>query len=562
MKLDSLKIWINDDLIRDIQFNEGLSIITNKKGVGRTGNSVGKSTLSRIVDYLFLGAIDPIYIDEEFSKPNEKIESLFNESNVLAALSFIGINNSMHLIERNLCIDSSKCLFFFDENIVDRKEYETILQNQFFSITTRRPSIRSLVPKFIRNESHRMLNTTKFLDKHQGAKDYSELFIYLFGFQETNLLTEKRDAVNLQKRRKKYSESLNALVKEQKPKELISKYKTDIKLLEKQFLQFEYSPEYNDPITYLNKLQDRENQYTEYIFQTDRKLSNILNTIEMLSNEGGNYLSKELTAIYKYAGISIESGIRDFEEVLSFHDNLVAQKRQYLSIDLPTLQEQKKNYELELRSIQSEKIKVFAKMRSKEHIEKITERLKSLGELKVSLGKIEGIIDQQEKAKADYSRANQDLQDILNRIENEFTSVLKFEEQFNEELKWITDLVHAEEYTFNLNFNKEDGSCDLEIKNSSPNPEGGKKKAEVIAFDFAYIYAVNKIGINRPNFVFHDSIEDIDQKQINTLFQLARKLPGQQIVSFLSENLSDEMYKEYLKDTVLLLSDDDMFFKI
>jgi len=562
MRLNSLSIRVNEVPIRVISFKDGLSIITNKKGVGRSGNSVGKSTLSRIIDYLFLGSIDPIYIDEEFSKPNETIESLFKNSIVEAELIFIGLDNVLHQISRNLCINNADCKYYFDGEKINKKEYEVKLQSVFFAITTRRPSIRFLAPKFIRNESHRMLNTTKFLDEHQSSKDYSELFIYLFGFQNTNLLTEKRDAANLIKKRDRNKTSINAIIREQKPQSLIQSYKTEIKELEEQFLKFDYSPEYNDPISYLNELQENENRLTERILSIDRKISNIIDTTKILTDEGVNYLSNELKEIYEFAGVSIESGIREYEEVILFHKNLVGKKKNYLTINLPSLEKIKDIYLSKLNVIQENKVKVFSNLRSKEHIQRITENLKTLGELKESLGKIEGVFDQQVKANLDSNIAHESLTSILKQIEPEFSNVILFESEFNKEFKRITSLVHGEEYSFNLNFDMVNGNCNLEVINNSPNPEGGKKKAEVIAFDLSYIYTVFETKSKRPNFVFHDSIEDIDQKQVDVLFELARKLHGQQIVSMLSENLSEEMYKKYYEDIVLFLSDDDMFFKV
>ncbi len=313
MKLNSLTILINKTPVRTVTFKDGLNIVTNKKGVGRSGNSVGKSTLSRVIDFLFLGSIEPIYTDEEFKKPNKKIKLLLQDNDVEAELSFIGIDNKLHQIARNLDINTDCFKYFVDGLEKDKKEYEKQLQFLFFNILTRRPSVRSLAPKFIRNDGHRMLNTTKFLDKHSGNKDYSELFLYLFGFENTNLLTEKRDATNLINRRKRNSTSLNAIVREQKPSKLVDELKEKIKSLEDQFLKFDYSPEFDDPIKYLTQLQKNEDLLSDNLMKIERKIFNIQNTIQMLSNQGGNHLTKELKEIYEFAGVSIESGTRKYE---------------------------------------------------------------------------------------------------------------------------------------------------------------------------------------------------------------------------------------------------------
>ena len=60
MKLIKLEIEINGKIVREIKFRDNLNIITNKKNVNTAGNSVGKSTLGRVLDYLFDGSISPI----------------------------------------------------------------------------------------------------------------------------------------------------------------------------------------------------------------------------------------------------------------------------------------------------------------------------------------------------------------------------------------------------------------------------------------------------------------------------------------------------------------------
>ncbi|EOX4298520.1 hypothetical protein ACPF4X_001350 [Vibrio cholerae] len=561
MKLDSLEIRINNEVKRFVKFESGLNLITNKPNSGRTGNSVGKSTLSRVVDFLMLGSIDNIYIDEEFKRPNLEIEALFKNSFVTASLSFFDYSKEINKISRNLCIDEkSESKFWINGEVVEENVYELFIQDKIFNISTRRPSVRAVAPKFIRNDSHRMLSTTKFLDKRQGLKDYSELFLYLFGFNNTSLLTDKRDATNLVNRRKRNSTSINALVKEQNPKADIKKYKADAKELENSLLTFEYSSEYSNPIERLSELQVKEDRYTEELLSIHRKVDNINHTVELLSKDKEGYLINELKAIYSFSGIAIDGALRELEDVILFHRNLVEKKKHFLTIDLPKLNEESEGLQAELSSIKKDKLQVFSDLRSKESLDNVTKNLKRLGELKVELGKLEGLMEQQSKAKSDQTEAEGQLQKILEAISKEIDNVYEFEKKFNTHLRSLTKSLHDEEYSIDIDFNKDTGTCSIKLNNSATNPEGGKKKAEVIAFDFAYIHAINKLKLNRPKFIFHDSIEDIDKKQIEDIFKEANKLPGQQILSMLSDKISEETYKNISKNIILSLDEDEKFF--
>ncbi|EBS8514169.1 TPA: DUF2326 domain-containing protein, partial [Salmonella enterica subsp. enterica serovar Typhimurium] len=64
MRLNKLIILKNNTLVREVPFKDGLNLIINKRTSGKdSGNSVGKSTLSRVLDYLFMSSGHDIYHD-------------------------------------------------------------------------------------------------------------------------------------------------------------------------------------------------------------------------------------------------------------------------------------------------------------------------------------------------------------------------------------------------------------------------------------------------------------------------------------------------------------------
>lgn len=561
MKLNRLTITENGSQCRTVKFEDGLNLITNDKDIGRTGNSVGKSTLSRVIDFMLLGSIEPIYFDDEYARPNVQIESFFKESDVQCELSFTDHLSVYHVLVRNFAIDKDE-FFSVDGNVLDRDEYEKLLLSLFFGIETSRPSLRLLAPKFIRNDSHKMLNTSHFLDARSKNNDYSELFLFLFGFNDTSLLTQRRTASNTVSRIRKRRAALNSILKDQKIKSSLKTKKREVESLESNILSIDFSPEHDNPIELLHQIQTQEDLLNNAVFGATLKIDNIKETVKQLDQRGGNYLVSELKAIYEFAGVSIEKVSRSFEETLVFHDNLVNKKRNYVESELPELNRSLEDLKNQLKVQQNRKHGVFAAMRTRENIDKITTNIKELGALKNELGKLEGMVEQQESAQSGLTQAIEYLNVILELISKQIDKVNDFEASFSKHFAEITKVTHDEEYRFTLNFNETEGTCEPLIENQSANPEGGKKKAEVIAFDFAYIKACYELGLNRPRFVLHDIIEDIDQKQIEDIFRLAQALPGQQIVSVLSDKFSEDTYRKYRNASVLLLSEDNKFFNI
>jgi len=121
--------------------------------------------------------------------------------------------------------------------------------------------------------------------------------------------------------------------------------------------------------------------------------------------------------------------------------------------------------------------------------------------------------------------------------------------------------LYHEKISLEYEYDEKKGILKLFINNNA-NPEGGKKKAEVISFDLAYITTLNALNIHRPNFIFHDSIEDIDKNQIKKIFELAQEIEGYEIISMLADKIDNDTLAKYKDCIILELSEDEKFFKI
>jgi len=141
-------------------------------------------------------------------------------------------------------------------------------------------------------------------------------------------------------------------------------------------------------------------------------------------------------------------------------------------------------------------------------------------------------------------------------------NVTEFEENFISNFRMYTKKFYNVEYNFSLHLNSEKGECQPAVDEIQSNNEGGLKRLEVVTFDLSYIKTVSENKVSRPNFVLHDSIDEIDIQYIRKIFDVSIQLSGQHIVSMLSDKLSQEDYVKYQKYIILELSKDNKFFKI
>lgn len=100
MQILKLIISKNGEKLREIPFKKGLNLVINKSA--NTGNGVGKTTLSKIVDCLFLGNIEQLYKDYEFGTENLEISEFLNKNEVLATLFYINQKKETQSISRVL----------------------------------------------------------------------------------------------------------------------------------------------------------------------------------------------------------------------------------------------------------------------------------------------------------------------------------------------------------------------------------------------------------------------------------------------------------------------------
>lgn len=183
MKLNNLKIFKNEELIRLVNFKNGLNLITNRLDNTRTGNGVGKSTLSRVLDFLFGANIDVIYSETEYKQANTEIYNFFEKNNIIAKLEFLNKNNNICIISKTLSNKEENIKYYINNSLTNKSEYYDFIKNNLFNLTSKTPTLREILPKFIRNNSYRMQSTTNFLDKYTNDNKYLEIYLYFWFFR-------------------------------------------------------------------------------------------------------------------------------------------------------------------------------------------------------------------------------------------------------------------------------------------------------------------------------------------------------------------------------------------
>lgn len=549
--------------IRDIEFKKGLNlIIDDTKGkIQATGNNIGKTTLIKIIDLCLGGKnIKSLYFDSDTNSVNEEVREFLEAHKVVAELTLENGNERI-IIEKDL--------FSRGKWRVDGEEYSQnnlwlFLKIKLFGSDEKKPTLRSLIPKFIRISdltSERML---KYLPDITKNSDYDAIYTFLFKLKNDALISEVNELTN---ELKAIEKKLNVLEKDKNLKSL-SSLEQRKELIDVELSTYE---EKKKKINFLKTNKVEIEKMRELILQIDAvegdieildlEISLIRENIQALEKEGTNINLNVLKEIYNEAESYVGKLQKKFEEMVSFHNAMLENRKEYISNDLN--QKEKDSFDLV--------VKRNKLLEEKERIEKMIFVEDTLDEILIASKKYEDLLIEKGevtngiKILSDINHEKEEISAKLYALkdkENEKNSkdIIK---RFNIIFSDYSQKLYNEKYFIAYNENWEESkSFPITCETLSGQIGTGKKKAVTMAFDLAYLEFSNEMNIICPKFVIHDKLENTYINQLETIFEISESINGQLIVPILRERVSklDEKLIEECK--IIELSEEDKLFRI
>jgi uncharacterized protein YydD (DUF2326 family) len=567
MFLKNLIIEHNDIIVRNIKFHKGINLIideTNSLNKKETGNNVGKTTILRLIDFCLAGDGKSIYQDNEFkSKTNILIEDFLKENNVLIKLilkeDLEDENSKEILIERNFLTHNKKIQKINGEKIDgDNKIFAKKLKELIFLSIAEKPTFRQIISKNIRDDKNRVEHTVRVLHPTTKQEEYEALYLFWLGIEldsndrKQKLLLQKKIEENLQKRLKKEN-NLSQITQS-----LIIIDKT-INELENKKDDFEINENFEKEFDELNRVKLDINKLSTAISKQEIRKNLILESKDELENNLVDIDIKKVEYIYNSAKSFIPKLHKTFEEVVTFHKEMIKEKTRYITNELPYLEIEisSKQKELEaLLEIEKELSNKLRKITLDSNFQNITTELTILYEKK-------GSLEEQKRLWESTLTKSKNIDDELIEIDNGIESL---DEQIQERItkfnKYFSDISY-ELYNerFILSSEKNDKGLELVITSISDNPGKGKKKGQIAAFDLAYIKYAEEMELEYLHFILQDQIENVHDNQISLLLQnIVSKINCQYILTVLRDKLPSDIDADKYK--IISLSQDDKLFKV
>ena len=562
MFLKSLTIHSSDSLVREIAFHKGINLIIDETTTTintESGNNVGKTTVLRLIDFCLDGKGENIYVDPEFKNTNTKIENYLKDNNIIITLSLIedikDEKSKELIIERNFLSRKNKIQRINGEQLSNEK-FPKVLKEIIFHSRSNKPTLKQLKSKNIRDEKNKLIYTLKVLNSFTTNVEYEALFLFWLGIDtdssKDKLVRDKNLEEKLQTRLRRESnlsqinQSLIIVNKEieylNSKKELFNineKYEDDLKKLN--LIKFEI----NTVSTNLSRLELRK----ELITESQNDLEGDIAIID----------TEQIKAMYKKAKAFIPNIQRTFEETLSFHNEMIKQKINYIVEELPDL----------TRKINSEKRRLNSLINKEKSLSKLLSKSGAIEDLQIIIDNLntffekKGTFDEQkrlwEKSNESLKTINRKLKKINDNIFSKDELIQRRIEKFNEYFSDISnrlDGVHSL-----LSADNEDGVYKFKIGNIEGNPGAGSKKSQMASFDLAYIKFADSLSIPCLHFILQDQIENVHSNQItNLLTEIVDDINCQYVLPVLRDKLPKDITVDQFE--VLSLSQHNKLFKL
>jgi uncharacterized protein YydD (DUF2326 family) len=568
MFIKSLTITSGVKVIREIEFHKGLNLIVDESEDQITGNSVGKTTVLKLVDFCLGSDKKNIYVDPETKRDEYKlVKDFLIENKVLITLILTSDldnpNANDIVIERNFLSSIKDGIRRINGQQILAENFEIeLLKVLFPDHLEDKPSFRQIISHNIRHKDENINNTLKTLDRFTSDAEYETLYLFLFGCEFTKG-NSKQEILTKIKQEDTYKTRLEKNQTKTAYETALSLINNDIEALNKKKSTFSLNENLESDLDKLNKVKYAINKTSSSIGKLNIRKDLIKEAEAELQSSKSEIDLRQLEIIYEQATSKITSIQKTFSDLVSFHNAMVGEKVKFITKELPTIENAiQENYNALKRLLEEEKIlsSIISKSDSFEELETI---IAELTEKYRKKGEYESIIEQLN----DVDKNLKDYNIQLNEIDNElfsdsFEQVVKTQlNKFNVHFASISNELYGEQYAvkYDIITNRKRQRL-YKFSAFNANMSSGKKQGEISCFDLAYTLFAEEEDIPCLHFLLNDKKELMDDKQLVKIAEFVNRNNIQFIASILKDKLPVEINKEQY--FVVKLSQDDKLFRI
>lgn len=570
MFLKTLKISTDSKVLREIKFHKGINLIVDETPTSndqKTGNNVGKTTVLKLIDFCLGASASIIYSDTENKKEvyNLVKEFLINNKVLITLVITENLNDPTAkeiIIKRNF-LQRKSLIRKINEKQFTEDDFEPELLEFFISEQkSEKPSFRQIISHNIRYKDESINNTLKTLDKFTSDAEYETLYLFLLGcnFDEGSkrqfiLASIKQEELYRERLEKDQTKTVYEIA--------LSIIDDEIDELNEKKASFNLNKDFEEDLENLNTIKYKINKASSKLSNLKIRKDLIDEAKEEMSANVSQIDLKQLKVIYSQATYNITGIQKTFEDLVSYHNNMIDEKIRFITVELPSLNQRINDEEVTLSKLLQVEKELCSNISKGDSFDELEKLIITLNEKYRSKGEYESMINQLKEVEINIENLNKELapiDDIL--FSDNFESKLKLQrDKFNKHFAAISNKLYGEKYAvkYEKKTNKKNKQL-YKFDSFNANLSSGKKQGEILCFDLAYIMFADEEQIPCLHFLLNDKKELMHGNQLIKVSEFIQNKNIQLVVSILKDKLPDQLNKE--ENIVVKLSQESKLFKI
>lgn len=566
MFLKNLSIIKGSTVIRDIEFRKGINLIVDESEGQITGNSVGKTTVLKLIDFCFGAKKKIIWEDPENPKEEYTLVKDFlidNDVNIsLSLIEDIEDEDSEEIvIERNF-LARNKTVRRINEVDFTEDGFEEKLMELFFpEHRAAKPTFRQIISHNVRYKDISINNTLKTIDQYTSDVEYEALYLFLLGceFRQGDIRQKIIEKIRQEETFKKRLEKEQTKTAYESALSLVDK---EIEKLNIKKSNLNINDNFQADLDRLNNFRYNINRLSSEISRLNIRKEIIVDAKNDL--EAGDFKEdiQQLRYIYEQASDMLGNLHKSFETLVDYHNKMLQEKKKFITKELPVVEDKIKQANIKLNSFlrqESKLSKLIARSDTYEDLETIIDELGGNYRKK---GEYENVIKQLEEVEDNLKQYNKKLTEIDNELfSDDFEGIVKAQiNKFNDHFSLISELFYGEQYALKYDIVEKKGRKLYKFSAFNTNFSSGKKQGEISCFDIAYTMFADKENIPCMHFLLNDKKELMHGNQLVKIAEVVNNKDIQFVASILKDKLPDELNNdEYF---IVQLSQEEKLFRI
>ncbi len=568
MFIKSLAITSGAKIIREIEFHKGINLIVDESEHQITGNSVGKTTVLKLVDFCLGADKKNIYVDPE-TKRNEYrlVKDFLIESKVLVTLTLTSdLDNDEAneiVIERNFLSSVKEGIRRINGQQILAENFEMEFSKTLFPDHFEdKPSFRQIISHNIRYKDENINNTLKTLDKYTSDAEYETLYLFLFGCEFTKG-NSKQEILTKIKQEDTYKNRLEKNQTKTAYETALSLINNDIEELNKKKSSFNLNENFEKDLDKLNEVKYEVNKLSSKIGKLNIRKDLIKETETELKSSKSNIDLRQLEIIYEQATNKVTAIQKSFSDLVSFHNTMIEEKVKFVTKELPSIEKSLLENSIALKQLLTEEKKLATAISKSDSFEELEKVIGDLTEKYRKKGEFENIIQQLIEVDSNIKEFNKQLSEIDDELfSDSFEQVVKTQlNKFNKHFASISSEFYGEQYAIKPDIiSNKKGQRLYKFSSFNANMSSGKKQGEISCFDIAYTLFADEENIPCLHFLLNDKKELMHDNQLVKIAEFVNRNNIQFVASILKDKLPDEINRE--EYFVVKLSQSDKLFRI